>query len=271
MNVGVITVIWSTTPLMIAIGEFLVFGQRLKTHYIIGMLLMVACASILSLNSIIFREGTVVGDIATAQGGTTKKQGIKVLPSWIAVLFAVITPVSFTARVITFRKLTGPTHGLNFSVLTLMMSSFFVPNLFVMAGAIYYWTTISPIDWHTFLLGTVGSVIDSMAMNLIYVALSLGPGGPTTAIVSMCSVLITLLETFRQHKMPSPIELAGLAIGIVGALEFVVPKLVHLVFCCGFTPKRERTVGRPGGDEGLLKSVDRASKRMSSPRTCMSE
>ena len=69
------------------------------------------------------------------------------------------------------------------------------------------------------------------AMNFIYLALSKGPGGPITAIVSTCSVFITLFETIRHLKVPSYIELIGLAVGIVGALEFVVPNLIHKIFC----------------------------------------
>ena len=56
MNVGVITVIWSTTPLMVAISEYIFYKQGLKVHYIIGMVLMVVCAGILSVNSIIFKQ-----------------------------------------------------------------------------------------------------------------------------------------------------------------------------------------------------------------------
>lgn len=138
-------------------------------------------------------------------------------------VFAVITPISFTSRVLFFRKLTSSEHGICFHVTTLMMSSFLVPNLFIMVIAIYVWTCVHSISWYVFFVGTVGSVIDSMAMNLIYIALSKGPGGPITAIVSTCSVFITLFETIRHKKMPSYIELIGLLIGIIGALEFVVP------------------------------------------------
>lgn len=51
LNAAVVTVIWSVTPLGVAITEYFFFGQRLKPNYKIGMVLIVICAVALSLSS----------------------------------------------------------------------------------------------------------------------------------------------------------------------------------------------------------------------------
>ena len=50
INAGVLTVIWSVTPLGVAFTEYFFFGVRLKVNYIIGMMLIIICAVALSLN-----------------------------------------------------------------------------------------------------------------------------------------------------------------------------------------------------------------------------
>lgn len=53
MNVGIITVLWSITPLMVACGEYFLYRHALKCNYLIGMALMVLSAVVLSFNTIL--------------------------------------------------------------------------------------------------------------------------------------------------------------------------------------------------------------------------
>ena len=52
MNVGIITVLWSVTPLMVACAEYFIYQHSLSCNYLIGMFLMVFSAVVLSLNSL---------------------------------------------------------------------------------------------------------------------------------------------------------------------------------------------------------------------------
>lgn len=51
MNIGVVAVLWSLSPLFIAISEYFVYGYKLYSNYIIGMVFMIASAIILSVNN----------------------------------------------------------------------------------------------------------------------------------------------------------------------------------------------------------------------------
>lgn len=49
INVGIIMVLWALTPLLSALADFAVFGQKLYYYHIVGMVLCVLFALVLSL------------------------------------------------------------------------------------------------------------------------------------------------------------------------------------------------------------------------------
>lgn len=53
INVGVISVIWSMTPLLQAIVDYFLFKEKLKYNLWIGMILMVFTSALLSMQSTI--------------------------------------------------------------------------------------------------------------------------------------------------------------------------------------------------------------------------
>lgn len=85
INVGVITIIWSIDPIFMAIVDKILFGQKLMYNHIIGILSMLACCIAISLSD--YFDGNSSKDLDL----------IKSSPTWVAVLFGVITPIGFTA------------------------------------------------------------------------------------------------------------------------------------------------------------------------------
>ena len=49
-NPGIICVIWLINPIMMSIGDLILFGQKLKLYHIIGIISIVVCGSIISLS-----------------------------------------------------------------------------------------------------------------------------------------------------------------------------------------------------------------------------
>jgi len=49
INVGVVSIIWSLTPLMVACMEYFMMGTKLRYYYFVGMILMLISAVLLSL------------------------------------------------------------------------------------------------------------------------------------------------------------------------------------------------------------------------------
>ena len=129
INAGVITVIWSVTPLFVALADYFMFQQSLTYNYIIGMVLMMASAVLLSLNSLIFAPN----------GGQLHK--VQIIPSWIAVVIAFMNCFVFTARIILYKRLTAKEYGINFVCFSLFSSSFLVFNTLIFIAGLFYWRT----------------------------------------------------------------------------------------------------------------------------------
>lgn len=101
MNIGIITVLWSLTPLMVAVMEYFVYSFTLKFNYIVGMCFMVLSAITLSLNNFLYVEPEKPAEQEVASATPEN-----VIPSWIPVIFAVVTPMFFTGRLVLVRRLT---------------------------------------------------------------------------------------------------------------------------------------------------------------------
>lgn len=223
MNVGIITVLWSITPLMVSIGEYFIYKHALKFNYLIGMLLMVLSAVVLSFNTLLNNSKN--------NGTGQKGEHVAALSSYVPVLFALITPLCFTSRVLLIRKMTNKQFGVCFNTTTLTMTVFLIDNVLFLVVAIFYWKYYVPIDWYLILMGTIGVFFDSAALNVAYLALGRGPGGPIVALFSTSTIGITAIESLRYMKAPSLIELIGGCIGMIGALELVIPDKIEKIFC----------------------------------------
>ena len=92
-----------------------------------------------------------------------------------------------------------------------------------MIAAIIIWNVNYPIDWFSFLIATLGGIVDVLSICFLYKSLSKGPGGPITAICSTPAVFALVIECVKTKMIPTWVEFVGLALGLIGALEFVIP------------------------------------------------
>ena len=56
LNAGVVTTIWSITPLFTAMFAFILFGERLSHKHLIGLVCLVLCVALISMNELILRS-----------------------------------------------------------------------------------------------------------------------------------------------------------------------------------------------------------------------
>jgi multidrug transporter EmrE-like cation transporter len=157
INVGLITTIWSVNPLFMAIMDSIMFHQKLQYYHHIGMVAIVACTVVLSLSG-------VVSPKEPSDSSLFNMEVAEILPTWVPVIFGVITPMSFTANGMIVKTLTKPEVGFNPSVLS--YSAYLVVNLVVLIGAIIYWTMWT-FDSYLFLVGLIGSMINTVGIAFI--------------------------------------------------------------------------------------------------------
>ena len=143
INVGLITVIWSINPLYMAAVDYFLFKTKLKSFHLVGTILIVACTVLLSLKPVLVKEEPGVESTETHKPVISEAPKIveegKFLPSWMPVLFGILTPITFCTNSVMLRFLTGESRGIGFNGTTLSMSAIFCVNVLILIFAIVYW------------------------------------------------------------------------------------------------------------------------------------
>jgi drug/metabolite transporter (DMT)-like permease len=139
-----------------ALVDYKVFGQKLQYFHVLGTLAIVLCTIVISLSGVI--EG---GDEATEVGVEVVAPAV---PTWVPVIFGLITPVSFTCNGILTKHLTSDKVGFNPS--TISFSAYFVVNIIVLIVAIPYWVQVD-FSQSLFWIGFIGSVINTLGIVCI--------------------------------------------------------------------------------------------------------
>lgn len=113
------------------------------------------------------------------------------LASWVPVLLGVMTPVCFAMRGIIIRKLSDEKYGICFNISDASMTVYFLVNVVILILAIVYWVRVR-FDKDMFWLGIVASMVDTVAINCLSVALDKGPMGPASALANFNTIILTV-------------------------------------------------------------------------------
>jgi drug/metabolite transporter (DMT)-like permease len=73
MNLGILTVIWSVTPLISGFLDFIINNQRLSMNHLLGMIFLFTSTIIISLSGIINPQPTPVGSDANVNNTSYNK------------------------------------------------------------------------------------------------------------------------------------------------------------------------------------------------------
>jgi len=153
------------------------------------------------------------------------------VPAWVAVLFGIMTPISFTTNGVLVKHLATKSN-LPFEPTNLSFTAYIIVNLLVLCGAIPYWSLIE-FSKYLFVVGTIGSIINTIGLVSLQNAFSRGPAGPISAIAAISNLLLVLVEAIKLRKVPSNLELIGFVCGAYGAFILVLPNIFEkFCFCC---------------------------------------
>lgn len=153
---------------------------------------------------------------------------------------------------------------MNFTSNQIAYPPILVIYVFVLIGAIAHWNSEKPIisfDKHFFLYGYIGSFICQISVGFCIRALTIGPAGPVCAIILSGTLIFVVIEAIRNNRVPTWIEFLSLVIGLIGALEMIIPetikKILFLVFCC---KKSESETIRAQNDDEHRNLIDEIKK-----------
>jgi len=191
--------------LIIGFLDFLINGQKLKIYHMIGVASLVISACSISL----------------AQLGEDEEVRQSVVPAWIPVLYAILTPVMFSIQGLFIKHLTTPKMGFDASCITFGASSF-VCTIIMIVGVSWYWQNYK-FDSYLFCVGLIGSIFDTVGIVSIQNAFSKGPAGLVAALGSCTALILVVMQAIKMWEVPRNMEIVGFCIGVLGALIIVIP------------------------------------------------
>ena len=128
-----------------SIADFLINGEKLKYNHYIGIVCIIYASLVISLISTTKEEISLIAN---------EKE---ILPKWIPVVFAILTPLNFTANGMLTKHLMGEKVGFNTN--RIMSSVYLIVNFLILMVAIPYWYYV---EFHPdlFYLGLIVAIFD---------------------------------------------------------------------------------------------------------------
>lgn len=92
-------------------------------------------------------------------------------------------------------------------------------------------------DWYLWTMGFFGSVLNLGGCAFVVAAFCSGsPIGPIGALVSSQTILVTILDSLFNWRLPNWIQIIALCLGLLGTFMLSIPDqisaLFRMIFCC---------------------------------------
>lgn len=197
INYSLVLNLYSLCPFLIAIGFYLVFGERLTRFHGLGMAMMLTCV-VITGESYKVKEG---------EDGPQNTLAL-LLPLALALLSALLITLSSIVSRYTV------THG-GISSGQLMADSYMLKSIVVM---VIYLCMDRPYSLATILsIGGV-SFLSYLGVLLITEAVVHGKAGPSQALCEVQSPFLLALEILFIGKVPNYLQAIGFGVGVLGGL-----------------------------------------------------
>ena len=197
-------------------ADYLIFGNKLKSHQIAGITFISISIVLLSLRDVINPPHEQIN---------TQANYYKV-SIMVPLLFAILTPISFTGSAIYGKSLAQPRIG--FEPTNLAFNCQLIVNLVILIVGVYYWTNVS-FNPYIFVIGLASGLFESLGKTCIATAVTIGLAGPASAITSLSGVQLVIVNILRFHKMISLVESISILLSLVGSAILVVPGLFNML------------------------------------------
>ncbi|CDW83526.1 UNKNOWN [Stylonychia lemnae] len=214
LNAGIVSTIWSASPLYSAILDYFFFKQSLNVNHIIGIFSLILCAACISLSNIVGVQAL------------ESNEKPPTIDAWIPVTIAVITPLVFAVNGIQIKNMVTH-HGFDVIKVNFLCYGIGGVGLFIVLL-----TKIQADDFsdYYFTVGAIGSIINTLGLVSINKACTIGPLGPVNALSATSTIMFSIVTAIRLAKLPKPLEFVGMFIGIFGALILTVPDYLKRFF-----------------------------------------
>ena len=201
---------------MLAVMERIGYGVGLKPYHILGMIFIVICTIFVSLSELF-------------QSSNLPKQIIvdKKIPTYVAVLCAFVMPIVCTLFSILIKY---ADKNLRINAIDWNCAFYFFMSLtFSIIGLVNFTTDNLEFESENFARGCAASIANQLGSIFVISAFNTNgaPFGPITALVNMQSLVVVCVEAIRTMTVPYSMQIAGLILGIIGALILTISDHMH--------------------------------------------
>jgi drug/metabolite transporter (DMT)-like permease len=151
------------------------------------------------------------------------------VPTIVPIIFAVLTPIAFSTSGSLAKHLSQERIGFDSNVLS-FTSQALINGIILIIG-ITYWSH-EGIKYNHLWLGLLSGISESVGKALIQYAISIGPGGPASAICAINAVYLALYEHLANARELNLVEILALIFCMLGATAVALPNHFDRIFKC---------------------------------------
>jgi drug/metabolite transporter (DMT)-like permease len=213
LNIGIVTTIWAINPFTSALMDWIIYGDVLKLHHWFGMILLVICAVLISLSSLVTEEDSIESEDGK----------IKVLiPAYIPILMSFCMPIICTFHA-AMQKYVTTDLGMSPSDFT--YASFLLASIcLLIASVVFFIIDEDLFTWKLWVLGFFASLTNVLGSYFATASFATGASvGPIVAMLDVQVIFLTIISAFVMQQIPHYLQLLGLLAGIVGACILAMP------------------------------------------------
>ena len=243
INQGIITSIFGLVSFFSAVGAYIVFKEKLKRSYLIGMIFMIICVLCIALsssNKSIEPDknniDSILPDFVDGQNAplTTIPMNTSSYQNntefvILAIVFGILCPISFCmASLVVLTASRGPKlkPGAKFNKIDstdLTVWNYVTTNIiFVLCSIIQFQVGSHPFDPAEYFQISAGGFICALGVVVLNYALVIGYVGPVFAISTVQVIFQAVLDIIFLGQLPNIVQIIGSLFGIAGAITMTL-------------------------------------------------
>lgn len=220
INIGILTGIWSISPLYLALLDYIFFDVELTRRHLLGMLCLVLSVTALA-------TCTSLEPVPPVRSFSIKLNPYPV-PSWFPTLLAMVAPIGFSLSSLLVKWLVGKRK---INATTLPICAYTLVNFLISIISVLYFVFDS-FDLYAFVIGFVGSIINTMGIICTVHAFTNGPIGPTSAVINIGTIFLVIVEAVRFLTVPRYLEVLSVVVGLLGGAILTIPEEMQKALGC---------------------------------------
>lgn len=215
LNQGILTSLFSFTPILMAVAGFMIFREKLNIYHYSGITMMIVWIILMSFSN--YTEKKVVIKVGN-------RYMLKDSPLW-PIIFSILSCFYFMIRLTANKAMSikFKWESYDFCGVTLFLSGFAMTFVVIARCATYgFYETVSHPEFYDWVLS---GFLQGFGIIASIHAVSTGLSGPASAIINIQPIIQTILSTFFLSQYPNTIQIFAMIFAIFAVLVISIGKM----------------------------------------------